>query len=127
MMAPHTVETEIQPEGLIQVRIPDARSGQRVRVTVEEIGPAPSEVREGVSNDPLAAQRTEVEALQKAYSEGRITQSEYSQSLVRVLERYETDVYGADSPRRVLGQLKGKIRILPGFDDPIEGLEWAYE
>ncbi len=28
---------------------------------------------------------------------------------------------------RVFGRLKGKIRMLPGFDDPIEGLEWAYE
>ena len=27
---------------------------------------------------------------------------------------------------RVLGRLKGMIEIMPGFDDPIEGLEWAY-
>lgn len=33
----------------------------------------------------------------------------------------------APSGERVLGRLKGKIHILPGFDDPMEGLEWAYE
>lgn len=27
---------------------------------------------------------------------------------------------------RVFGRWKGMIEILPGFDDPIEGLEWAY-
>lgn len=32
----------------------------------------------------------------------------------------------APAGHRVFGRLKGKIEILPGFDDPIEGLEWAY-
>ncbi len=27
---------------------------------------------------------------------------------------------------RIFGQLKGKIRIRSNFDDPIEGMEWAY-
>lgn len=28
---------------------------------------------------------------------------------------------------RSFGRLKGKIRLLEGFDDPIEGLSWAYD
>lgn len=33
---------------------------------------------------------------------------------------------GEQPKERVFGRWKGKIEILPGFDDPIEGLEWAY-
>lgn len=42
-MAPQTIETEVQSEGLIQVRIPEALEGRKVRVTVEEVAEPPKE------------------------------------------------------------------------------------
>lgn len=64
-MAPLTIKTEVQSEGLVQVRLPDVPAGRRVKVTVEEMPDAPKE--------------------------------------------------------RVFGLLKGRVEIMPGFDDPIPG------
>lgn len=43
VMAPLTVETEVQSEGLVQVRIPDVPEGRRVKVTVEDVPDTPKE------------------------------------------------------------------------------------
>lgn len=41
---------------------------------------------------------------------------------------YEREMKGESQPlkKRTPGLLKGKIKILPGFDDPIEGMEEYY-
>ena len=42
-MVLHTAETEVSPEGTVQVRVPDAPAGRRVKVTVEDVSDAPKE------------------------------------------------------------------------------------
>ena len=42
-MVPLTFDTDVLPEGWVQVRLPEEATGRRVRVTVEEFAAVPTE------------------------------------------------------------------------------------
>ena len=95
-------------------------------MTVEELDVAdlaPAAARESKDAEREAC----LDEFRKSYAAREITQEEFSMAFVELLQRYDAKNPDAPSKERVLGRWKGRIHILPGFDDPIEGLEWAYE